>query len=575
MVQRRILLDRDVRVAGVVVRPGAMLIFDPNRSRTLSSTGNVVVRGTLRMAPRYRKVVHRLRFVGIREGRFRGGGMDVLASDVGLWVMGRGRLALKGSSKLPWTRTTGAVPAGANQITLSTDPTGWRVGDELTIAPTMPPADGQPFWDAYDTRRVTAISGRTITLSSATTWPHPEVTVRPGVTYQPEVLNLTRNVRVEGTQAGRAHIFIRNTDPVRHTIRHAAFRHLGPRRRGDFVLGRYGLHFHHCRGRVRGTSVVGCVMRDIGSHAYVPHESNGITFLNCISHDTMEDAFWWDIKDSSSDIVWESCVASRIRGNPDNKEDVVLAGFTLGVGKDHSNVVRNCVAFGVQGSVNASGYKWPELTDVSPGTEGVWVFEDNLAHNNRHDGLFVWQVTPKFHPIIRFTAYHCGAAGVDHGAYINAYRYEDLTVYGCAGASILHHAASRASRDGAADRLNYVNAYCDGAGLQDHAVVFVHPSLPAENTGLFSQCTFRGFNVAAVNVAFSVPGDPFLRPVTFRLQNCTYEGNEFWFDSSCHPTDHLDVVGEVDGTPQSFRLLRWDQVGIPRPEWNAVEVPIP
>jgi hypothetical protein len=572
-VSRPVLLDVNARVAGVVIRPGASLTFHARRNITLTSTGNVVVRGRLRMAPAVARVVHRIRFVGIDERRFVGGGMRVLRRDVGLWVMGGGSLRLLGSSKLAWTRTSDGVPAGSTSINLRDDPVGWRVGDRLAIAPTQSPAVSQ-FWDAYDYPRVSAISGRTITLSAATTHDHPAVTVRPGVTYQPEVLNLTRNVRIEGTPSRRSHVFVHNTVPRIHRLANVAFRHLGPRRGNGFVLGRYGLHFHHCHGNTRGSTVIGCVMEDIGSHAYVPHESNGITFRNCVSHNTMEDAYWWDIKEASNSIVWDRCVASRITGDPDTRSNIVLAGFTLGVGRDHSNVIRDCVAFGIQGDVNASGYKWPELTDVAPGTEGIWVFEDNLAHNNRYDGLFVWQVTPKFHPIMRFTAYHCGGAGVDHGAYINPYRYEDLTVYGCAGASIIHHAASRPSRDGAANRLTYVNAYCDGAGLQDHALVFVHPSLPEENAGLFSGCRFRGFNVAAVHVAYSVPDDPFLRRVAFRLENCIYEGNEFWLDSSCHPDDYLDVVGQVDGVPRSIRLRRSDQVGVPRPGWNAVEVPI-
>lgn len=47
--------------------------------------------------------------------------------------------------------------------------------------------------------------------------------------YSAEVLNLTRDVVIEGRPGGRSHIFIRSCVP--QTIRHAVVRHMEPLRR--------------------------------------------------------------------------------------------------------------------------------------------------------------------------------------------------------------------------------------------------------------------------------------------------------------------------------------------------------
>jgi G8 domain-containing protein len=462
VIARRVVLDRDVRVAGLVVERGGDLVFDPDANRTVESTGNVVVRGRLSMEPASPQTIHRLVFRGVDEDAFVGGGMDVVRSDVGLWVMNRGVLQLAGSSRRPWTRAVGEVPAGAVEVTLQDDPDGWQVGDELVITPTVPPTGGDDSSSAaqlYDDPRIKAISGRTIQLSSATRFDHPAVDV-VGTTYTAEVLNLTRNVRIQGTRRGRSHVFIRSTNP--QVIKDAAFRHLGPRQRGggasEFVLGRYGLHFHMCFDSSRGSVVSGTVVRDCGSHAFVPHLSNGVSFLDCISHNTFEDAYWWDDApdtrtsgDPTHDVLYSKCVASLAKSHPEFR-GYRLTGFFLGRGK--GNVARDCVAVGIRGNADASGFIWPE------GSEGVWEFQDCLAHNNAVNGIFVWQNTDRVHVIDRFVAYHNGNAGIEHGAYLNAYVYRDVTLVGNAEAGVQLHAESSDRGD-----LRFERTTIDGAGI--------------------------------------------------------------------------------------------------------------
>lgn len=563
VITKKVILDINVQVAGVVVKPDAQLVFHPRRSVTLKSTGNVVIRGHFTMRPETPSRIHRLIFLNVRESRFRGGGMKVLSSDVGLWVMHHGMLNISGSPKLAWSRAAGSVPAGAVAIELAEDPLGWRIGDRLAITPTLAPSVPRHF-ETYDYASVTAVSGRTVTLSRPTSYEHPEVDVGRGQFMRPEVLNLTRNVQIQGTSKGRAHVFIHSMHQQR--VKYAALRYLGPRRPSPTragatvpVLGRYGIHFHHNGDDSRGSTVIGVVGQDIGSHTFVPHTSHGVTFRDCISHNTFEDAYWWDSrKDMESlapvtnDTLYDRCVASRVLSDPDF-EGYRHTGFFLGRGQ--RNIARGCVATGILGNGEASGFKWPE------GSEGVWTFEDCLSHNNRVHGLFVWQVTDKVHPIVRFVGYHNGGSGILHGAYANNYHYTDSLLYGNAQAQLFAWAVSLAD-------LRFENLLCDAAGLSQYAVILAgKATVPPEPTiGRLIGCTFRGYQDSAVLCTFDFHDfGPYA--TTWEVQNCDFgAGNQFWLALSIHEKASIRVEDPALG---SLILRRADQPGVYLPQWNA------
>ena len=208
-----------------------------------------------------------------------------------------------------------------------------------------------------------AVSGREPSLSQPTRFAHPAVKVDRS-TRAAEVLNLTRNVRIEGAPGGRAHIFVLSSRP--QSLQNVAIRHMGPRQPADgfteAVLG-HGLHFHMSGDGSRGSVVENVVIRDTGAHAFVAHLSNGVTFRNCISHDTFDDPYWWDgAPDTrtpgppSQDIVYDRCVASMVQSDPPFR-GYRLAGFFLGRGDGNKAV--GCVAVGVQGTTDAAGYIWP------------------------------------------------------------------------------------------------------------------------------------------------------------------------------------------------------------------------
>lgn len=565
VISKPVLLDVNATVAGVVIQPGGELIFDPARSLVLNSSGNVVVEGKLTMRPSSVGIVHRLSFINVKESSFVGGGMVVLSTDVGLWVMGAGVLNVAGSPKLGWSRAAGTVVKGATSVALVDDPSGWRIGDEVVITPTGSPATTNHSL-AFDTLLITGISGRTITLSGPTAFDHPAVTVKPGVILTAEVLNLSRNVRIEGTTSGRSHIFINSSSP--QTLDYAGVRYMGPRVPSGgytaFVLGRYGIHLHLSGDGSRGTYVQGTVIRNCGSHAFVTHEASGVSYRDCISHDTMEDAYWWDlpadtraVAPATDDLLYDRCVASRVTCDPPFR-GYNLTGFMLGAGT--GSTARNCVAVGVQGNSTANGFLWPE------GSVGSWVFQDCVAHNNKVHGIYAWQNTSKSHVVTRFTGYHNGTAGISHGAYNNRYRYEDCVLYGNADSALLLHAVSAA-----VPTLKFVGLWCDGAGLSNYGVkVWRHTLAPSAATQMVN-CSFRGFKTAGVGVVYDGLNGA-TQASLIDLIDCTFVGNELWLASTINPASIVRVQDSVRGVQ---RVQRADQAGgILRSAWNAKVTPI-
>ena len=567
VVSTPVVLDVDARVAGVEVEPDASLDFRTDAATTLESSGNVVVRGRLAMAPASPSVVHRLVLVGVDEAQFVGGGMDVLASDVGLWVTGRGVLDTAGAAKTPWLRTVAGVGAGATTIELQEPPRGWEVGDELVVVPTAGPGDEEQ-WLAHDRVRVAGVSGRTVELDAPVSSEHPEVAVTAARTLTPEVLNLSRNVRIEGTPTGRSHVFVTSAVPQR--LRHTGLRHMGPRQEvkdgkngqvDEFVPGRYAIHIHMVEDGSRGSLFEGVVARDCGSHAFVTHFSHGVTWRDCVTHDTVEDPYWWDPLDKdagvpelpSHDVAYDRCVASLVRAGSPN--DFRLTGFFLGAGAGSS--ATGCVAVGVEGQRDSSGFLWPT------NSEGVWRFEDNIAHNNRQHGTFAWQNTDLPHVITAFTGYLNGGFGIDHAGYRNRYRYEDSALYANTAGAVNVRAVSKAD----AGLLQFVNLACDGAGLSDYDVVLDDHVQPPREPTEFVGCSFRGHRVAA----FGITGEGSNAHLVDVLDS-RFDGNELWLS----PDIPKESVIRLDRGDQGWLVARRvDTEGTLRPEWNARVTSVP
>ncbi len=485
------------QAAGVIVAAAGRLTFDPNSSATLTSTKNIIVDGALSMHPASAAVVQTIRFAGVDATKFVGGGMEPLDSDVGLWVMGAGQLDLAGTPKTGWTRALGSVSAGATEIPLRTAPTGWRAGDDLSIAPTAKPDGGTDFYKGFDETTLAGTSSSSVLLAAATRRAHPEVNGQ----WSAEVMDLTRNVRIEGTASGPAHVFIRSTRP--QSVKYTQIRYVGVLKGTNTqagTSGRYGLHFHMMGDASRGTVIEGVVIRDAGSHTYVAHASHGITFEDDISYNNVEDAFWWDGSpnnrdpgDPTDDTLINASIVALARGVPDDNRDYRISGFNLGMG--HRNTISNSTAVGTGGTAGSAGFGWPEDAGQNIPGNGVWTFnQGNLSHNNHDDGLFAWQNTGTLHDVTNFATYHNGEYGIEHGAYVNSYRYANAAVYGNGRAGINTKAKPQPSRP-----LSFQNMIVDGGGISPSGLVsFDHVADDDLLPTLFLHCVFKGQTGAAV-----------------------------------------------------------------------------
>ena len=500
------------RVAGVRIEPGATLVFADQMDVALETSANVIVEGTLRLRPQqpdssaHRNssldwgpyFIHTLRFVDVDETKFVGGGMEPLASDVGLWVVGEGVLDLAGAPKTGWVRLAGSALRGEDRITLDQVPVGWRNGDTIVIAPTEHPDVGERSWAGFEVRTVAAADGATMHLDAPLAHDHPAVDDPfSGEVHTAEVLNLSRNVRIEGTgdgsasfkpsDNGRAHVFIRSAVP--QSVQYAELVLLGPRgpdKRDPThgVQGRYPLHFHHNGDASRGSLVEGVVVRQSGNRAFVPHASHGITFRDTIAYDVWEDPYWWDERtpNQSHDTVFDHTIAAVVQDDPDHR-GYTLSGFVLGEGSNNS--ITNSVAVGVRNK--GAGFHWP--SGANSAEFNVWHFDHNIAHNNKPNGIFVWQNDDSCHVIENFVGFRNGRVGVNHGAYNNDYVYDNAILFENADGAIRQHAGPKVSSDCVAGD-GYSQAW---RGLKaDGALRFDGHSQPWGRPLLLKDCVLEG-----------------------------------------------------------------------------------
>ena len=438
-----------------------------------------------------------------------------MATDIGLWVghhtdMG-GMLDLAGAVRTPWLRLAAGATAGATSITLASSPTGWQIGDAIVIAPTEVPSVGDRSWEGFEGRTITAVAGATITLNAALAHAHPVNTFQ-SVTYTAEVFNLTRNVIIEGTgdgsalpeNNGRSHVMCMGTDA--QTLKYVLLRHLGPRvltevepPTTDFVRGRYPLHFHLMADGSRGSLVEGVVVHTC-SRGFVPHGSHGITFQDTIAYDIWEDGYWWDPSenqdpndpDLTQDLLYHRSLAAKIKPHFAGR-GFGMSGFKLEGGTNLE--CRDCVSVGIQGTQTASGFHWPSSANQRP---NVWIFNTaNVSHNNRTNGAYIWQNDKNQHFIDNFISYNNGQFGVDHGAYINDYNWEDLRLFGNASADWAQHNGNHLIGGPQFDPLRddgytfgLERVLCSGAlRFMRHLGLFNQPAL-------YFECEFSGIEIA-------------------------------------------------------------------------------
>jgi hypothetical protein len=497
VVDREVRLSRSAQVGGVHITGSGSLVLQPDREITLTSTGSVVVEGRLVMRPD--RVRHELLFADVVESNFRGGMDGTPATDVGLWVQGTGVLDARGGARRAWSRLATPAAAGAVSLELTDSPDEWRPGDELVLVPTGGRHGGG---EGYDSATVRAVEGRRVHLDRPLIRSHASTQV-PGVgLLGGEVLNLTRDVVIRGTATGRAHVLVQSAG--RQVLKGVRLDHLGPSAQVGAeaaaagaavpVIGRYGLHLHHCGDAARGLSVEQVVVTRCGNHAFVAHESPGVTFRECIAHDTVLSQFWWDaqgVSDKTDDVTYSHCVASLARSAPGIASGTPhlnrrIAGFDLLRGD--GNRALDCVAVGNAAGLESAGFAWQE------DAEGVWETRGCSSHDNVEHGSFVWQNTHEPHVIESMAVFHNGGFGFVHGAYSNNYAYVRCASYDNALGAVLRQANGAQS----GPPQEWRDCVLDAAGRSEHVVLSGPHEFPPTSPVVFRRCTLRGGEVSAL-----------------------------------------------------------------------------
>ncbi|MCO6459608.1 MAG: G8 domain-containing protein [Pirellulaceae bacterium] len=177
-----------------------------------------------------------------------------------------------------WSKLAADVRPGDSAVTISDEPAGWRVGDELLVTGSHKQSRGGSYRrdpeKLHTERRVIArIKGATLHLDRPLEHEH-----FGGGEFRSEVANLSRNVVVESA----------DPDGVRgHTLYHrwsqggisyARFAHLGK----EGVLGRYAIHFHLVGDTMRGSSVIGAAIVDSHNRWITIHGTQYLLVRDCI-----------------------------------------------------------------------------------------------------------------------------------------------------------------------------------------------------------------------------------------------------------------------------------------------------
>ena len=223
-----------------------------------------------------------------------------------------GKTTIYGAEKTAFTTVAEFPMAGDTTITLSSIPTGWKIGDTIAIAGTDPQ---DPTKDEKVT--ITAIDGATVTFDQALV--HDHAAPRPDLDVH--VANLSRNVEFTSENAAaahRGHVMVMHTNDA--DMNFVAFDDLGRSDKalgyndhefvdlspfidaielgGDNVRGRYSVHFHKGGTDKDGApaKVNGAVVTDDIGWGFVNHSSH-VDFTNNVTHNIVGAAYFTEAGD--------------------------------------------------------------------------------------------------------------------------------------------------------------------------------------------------------------------------------------------------------------------------------------
>lgn len=494
---KTVVVNCDAVAKRIEISEGATLVASREVSSTLTIGGNLVVFGTLDYGTAGSRIpdgiTAEIIFTGMTDDQYAGTPstefgsdrgpsaltpMEILETDVGLWIGQSGTWTAAGTAKRAWGTLLEGTGPGDPTFEVD-DASGWQVGDAIALTPTAKIAEDDSSAQ-FDEGIIAAIDGNLITLEAAPEFSHTGCTdcLRRG-----EAINLTRNVIIRSAD-DTAHAHIMVFDQAKVTLDSVELKWLGPEQCGG-PARRAALSFHQ-QEDAAASSIKHTVIHG-GDRQFIRIErSHGIAIEDVAGYDTYGSGFvlgfdpsacgtrCTDRDSAPRDILFQHVIAAKVA--PATREQGCLridhraAGFSLG-GGENTGCVR-CVATGIgyEGSgADLAGFSLPES---GAGRPQAFTFEHNVAHSNGNHGMFVWHnATPNQAPWADNAVWSNEGLGIHWGAYSNSYALENFTAVGNGRASIGIKAVPTA------DRVRFEGGTVDDIRVLSYVVLQTVPNI--------------------------------------------------------------------------------------------------
>ena len=306
-----------------------------------------------------------------------------------------GELTIIGESRTAWTRLGASTTPGARTLTLAAE-VDWRVDDRVVIAPSgFEPTQAE-------SRRITAISGRTITLETGLQHPHfgevQQIGGRP-VDERAEVGLLTRNIRIQGAGTSTVDGAPASADGIgghimilagaTASVQGVELVNMGQRGR----LGHYPIHWH-LAGAVPGQFLRNSTIWRSNNRCVTLHGTRQLEVRDNVCYDHLGHGYFLEDGAETGNVLHHNLgVLSRRPAVADRLLPSDERPATFWVTNPDNSLVDNVAA----GS-DAFGF-WYALPDVPrgfsvgqpdrPNRTPLLAFTGNVAHSNRQTGLHV------------------------------------------------------------------------------------------------------------------------------------------------------------------------------------------
>lgn len=466
-------LDTAAALAQKVIVEGT-LKASRSVSSTLTVAGNLIVQGSGVLdygTPVSRipaSVTAKIRFA-LNEANYVGGAPTTpLDTDVGLWVIGSGKLYTAGPNRDAWALMTASALPAATQVSVeSAFSNGWRVGDQIVIGPSHVGSDVAVPTD--EVRTITSIPAAgtfkfSVPLLKSHVIQNVNWTDAWGEFWSerlaPPVANITRNIVFEAVSSfHRPHLMIMENAVAQAEDLAVVNFSPNPKSLGTFSngrprpMGRYGFHFHGQRDASRTSYLKRVVIMGGMGNGINVHDSYGVVMQDVVVYDQAKSA-----TRSTHGIYLEGQYASNGDLNTDTGANGAWIDRPLVMRWGSPNQLRTTGLWaeagvaayvvgahfaGAQGKLS-SGMHWHNTFKGDENEASTWANvqerQPRLLRGTAHSvvmGFSTWQNPGPAQDIPDLLSWN-NARGLDAGAYATTRHYFALRTIGNSVTQIKH-----------------------------------------------------------------------------------------------------------------------------------------